>query len=193
MAENHDGVDECKTYERAKVRTPMDCGSLIPELDQAALEEIRARYPQKCVDCICYALNPAERRVIFFDPIPEMKDYCVFSRLQVMSEEEAEFYDSYDALPQYKSEFMRLNRNWVQREQKFLLENLIKTLGRNPTETELDAALAEEIGRPGKSHAERFRVYYAVAFQDRVHKVRKTKKEKEAEAAQVACSTPVGV
>jgi hypothetical protein len=162
-------------YERAvssRNNAGRDCDSLIPDIDQAVLSDIKRQYSEKCTDCICYALNPKERRVIFLDDFSEMKDYCVLAKLNEMTEEEALEYDCYDPLPEYRKDFNRLNIHWVGREQRFMRENFIGEHGREPTEKELEIALADEIGRPGKSHSERFRVYYALTFPDRVRKVK---------------------
>lgn len=172
----------CSTYEQImKSRNPMNCGSLIPETDRVVLDEIQAKYHQGCVDCICYSLSPEERRVIYTDENLQMRDYCAFARLKVMSDAELKFHDHSVPLPEFLSEFTRLNKHWLQREMNFLAENLRTALGRAPTEKDIAFALADELNKPGKSHAARFRAYYAIAFPSKVERYSFEKQESESE------------
>ncbi len=181
--ENEERQNDCITYQRVvDSKKSIDCASMVPQSDGAILQAIHARYPSKCVDCICYSLDPAERKVVYFDELEIMRDYCAFAKLKKMTEEEAEVYDCYDPLPEFYSEFMGLNRHWVNREKKFMYENLSRQLDRSPTTIELETALADEIIKPGRSHSKRFRVFYAIAFPEKVRKVKLTAREQELEA-----------
>jgi len=166
---NNSEKDKCLTYERALSSKSMDCGSLIPEVDKMVLDEIKTRYPQRCVDCICYALDTAERRVIFYDNLAEMRDYCVFSRLKEMSDGEAMKYEGYDVKPEFQHHFSDLNQHWLARERNFLVESLKDELKRCPSSGEIESAFVNELLKPGKSHGERFRIFYALAFKDKVY------------------------
>jgi hypothetical protein len=117
------------------------------------------------------ALSQDEVKVIINDSTLKREDYPALVQARTMPISELAQYDvlnfsDHDKCHQLWRDYMKMHSHWVETQGYFLRERLRRDHRREPTQTEFNLALAEEVLNSPES--ERFRAFYAIGHPDQV-------------------------
>jgi hypothetical protein len=139
--------------------------------DNALLDSLRTHFNSGELDFILTYLDDSKLRVIHEESWTEPEDYLINAWIESMSEAELEGYHYYNALPEFTHHYFEHKRNFLGRERNFVRWNLGISLGRCPSEDEVEIAFTDEILQKGKSISAKCRAFYAMKYADRVEYV----------------------
>lgn len=143
----------------------------ISNRDNALLQQIVGYFSTGELNFILANLDDSKLRVIHEESWTEPQDYIINAWIESMSEAELEGYHYYNALPEFMHHYFEHKKNFLMRERNFVKFNLGRKYGREPTESEVELAFADEIGEKGKSISAKCRAFYAMKYADRVEYV----------------------